>query len=162
MGCDIHAMIEKKEKDYDWWINAGDPEIGRDYLIFAVLANVRNYDNVPYISAPRGVPSNACSPYRAWSQKMGVDGHSHSWLLLRELKEFDIEQEYESGALILDRDEEGNTTSTCRATFGAHQGRVGKTTVFGIWGPERWQALIDKMEKLGKDDEVRLVFYFDN
>ena len=85
MGCDIHAMIEKKNK-LNWWINAGKPEIDRNYQIFSVLTNVRNYDEIPFISNPRGIPEDCCDEFKAWSKQWDSDGHSHSYVTLREMQ----------------------------------------------------------------------------
>lgn len=74
------------------------PYDGRNYDLFAILADVRNgrgfagvltgagFDP---IVAPRGVPDDASRFYRAQVARWDGDGHSHSWLTLRELKEYD-------------------------------------------------------------------------
>lgn len=59
-----------------------------NYSRFAVLANVRNYDNVQYISEPKGLPPDCCSEAREAAEGMGEYAYSHSWLTLRELEEF--------------------------------------------------------------------------
>ena len=106
MGCDIHTRIEYKDRDGKWV--CGDffrlyprfdphaPEgrepyhvVGlcddRDYELFATLADVRNYDEVPCIDEPRGIPEDVCEntkkDYKAW----GEDAHSASHFTLREL-----------------------------------------------------------------------------
>ena len=47
MGCDIHALVERRQTHgshmpddlrYEW-LNAGDPDLGRDYEMFAALAD---------------------------------------------------------------------------------------------------------------------------
>lgn len=64
---------------------------GRNYNLFGVLAGVRSSD-VPQIDEPRGLPEDA-SPYvEKESNYWGWDGHSHSYLTLRDIKEFDWEQ----------------------------------------------------------------------
>lgn len=62
MGCDIHAMIEKRhwyrEEDRQekfFYVNAGNPHILRNYPLFAFLAGVRNYYGINPISRPRGI-----------------------------------------------------------------------------------------------------------
>ena len=164
MGCDIHAIIEKKDK-YGFWTNAGDPEIGRDYEMYSVLANVRNSDNIPFISEAKGIPDDATSEFIGFSNDWGCDGHSHSWITLEEIKNFDIEQEFYDSRLILSKDKKGKITSTCSMTTGETLGVVGKRKIFGLWGRDSWNKLIKKLEKLRleKDDKsVRLVFFFDN
>ncbi|MFW6145425.1 MAG: hypothetical protein ACOC4Y_01370 [bacterium] len=59
MGCDIHCYIEyKTEKSDMWWNFGGRINPGRDYLIFALLANVRNYDRFEPILYPKGLPED--------------------------------------------------------------------------------------------------------
>ena len=84
MGCDIHAMIERRHSKYYFWINAGDPGLHRDYALFAVLAGVRDWGVFTPISGPRGVPSDVCEPMEDWAEQSGC--HSASWLSLAELK----------------------------------------------------------------------------
>lgn len=60
----------------------------RNYDLFAVLADVRNYNDIPFIDSPREIPDD-CSvetykEYRSW----GADSHSASYLTLREIQEF--------------------------------------------------------------------------
>lgn len=61
---------------------------GRNYARFATLANVRNYGGTPYISEPRGLPIDVTEAVRMESESWGADGHSHSYLTLRELIDF--------------------------------------------------------------------------
>lgn len=165
MGCDIHAMIERKEnKDFHWWVNCGNPEIDRDYTIFSILANVRNYDEIPFISEPRGKPQECSTEFEAFLEWWSGDAHSVSWITLEEIKSYDTNQKFYDHSLILGKDEEGNIISTCRGTNGEHMGEVGETTIFGVWGNNQWKSLIEKMEKakVNNDDNIRLVFFFDN
>lgn len=75
--------------------------IGRNYDLFAILADVRNGrgfagvktgDGFNVIAEPRGVPADA-SPEFAWEvERNDGDGHSHSWFTVRELLDYDWEQ----------------------------------------------------------------------
>jgi len=132
MGCDIHAMIEKKGER--WWINAGDPEIDRNYMLFAVLANVRNDGDIPYISEPKGVPDDCCPEFQAWCESWSGDGHSYTYVTLSELHTFDVKQK---------------ENDMCNGIRSA-------------WRTKLWRTLIATLEKQGKGDSVRLVFFFDN
>lgn len=180
MGCDIHAMIERRKK-FPWgssrWINAGDPDIDRNYEVFAVLANVRNDGGIPSIADPRGVPkwteanqidfgTEACSEFIAWHESWGRDAHSASWVTLAEMKAYDTEQTIYSARLVTSRDESGAITGTCASTNGPHLGPVGEVNVFGPWGPGAWLDLIARVEAVkgaeDTDEDVRLVFFFDN
>jgi hypothetical protein len=59
MGCDIHAMVEAKHRyhnqsgDEGHFVSCGRIKINRNYDLFGILANVRNYGNWPFISSPR-------------------------------------------------------------------------------------------------------------
>lgn len=119
MGCDIHIYAEVKKNGI--WEKVGavfddpyyDPERetsnwnhpktdqpyeGRNYDLFAMLANVRNgygfagcdtgIGFIP-IDMPRGLPRDVSLQVRLKSDDWGCDGHSHSWLLLSELLAYD-------------------------------------------------------------------------
>lgn len=111
MGCDIHMHIEyfrahyKKDKKRwycaDWFrLNEyygeeGEPKYkqvplwdDRSYNLFAILAGVRNYNNIEPISEPRGLPlgitDEVLEDYKSW----GEDAHSTSYFTLQELIDF--------------------------------------------------------------------------
>lgn len=76
---------EKIEHPYD----------GRNYVVFAFLADVRNgtgFAGIPYgnriepLAAPRGLPDDVSAEVLADSDYWDADGHSHSWFTLRELQ----------------------------------------------------------------------------
>lgn len=110
MGCDIHLFVEKKVGDKwescDSWEKS---EFGgvwvpftkrfyadRNYDLFGILANVRNGygfagcdtgEGFEPISQPRGIPDDASKEV---SRKIYGGGlHSHSWLTLREIMDYD-------------------------------------------------------------------------
>lgn len=73
---------------------------GRNYDLFAILANVRNgrgFAGVPTgegfdpISMPKGIPADCHPITKAMMESYGCDGHSHSWITLRELLDYDWE-----------------------------------------------------------------------
>lgn len=115
MGCDIHMHIEyfdncyknskikpiKKWRCADWFkLNKyygekGEPKYKqvplweeRSYNLFAILAGVRNHNDIEPISEPRGIPFNVSDEvlkdYKSW----GGDAHSASYLTLQELINF--------------------------------------------------------------------------
>ena len=88
MGCDIHAVIEKRHVNAPWE-EVVEPNIRRNYGMFAALAGVRNYESIEPIDDPRGVPRDASRQYRDMVELWAEDGHSHSWLTLDEMREFD-------------------------------------------------------------------------
>lgn len=121
MGCDIHLYVERRVDGK--WVTAdkwtpnkyageeGEPPMaleyddrfytGRNYNLFAILADVRNGHGfagiktsggfVP-IAEPRGIPDDACPEYRAESERYGEDGHSHSYFTVAELLTYDWTQ----------------------------------------------------------------------
>ena len=105
---------------------------GRNYNLFAILANVRNGrgfagcdtgDGFIPIDMPRGLPIDVSPQVDNESNGWGVDGHSHSWFTLEELLEYDWE---------------GKKTK--------HRGRVGENDykIFKEKGhPESWSGFID-------------------
>jgi hypothetical protein len=75
-----------------------EPLDSRNYSLFAILADVRNGsgfagvdtgDRVEPISEPRGIPEDASAEVQKYMGHMGVDGHSHSYHTLRDLKAYD-------------------------------------------------------------------------
>lgn len=199
MGCDIHAVIERRQATYGdrhEWLNSGDPDIGRNYEMFAVLAGVRNYDGIAPITEPRGLPSfkgwerfsdgekwlsfhswsdKPCREMVEWAERYDSDGHSHSWLTLAEIKAYDTEQEVFDAHVVTGRDDDGKVLSVARGVYRSGEDvtptmeAVGKRKVLRWPGedePASWLRLIRYMEQAKwdgqSDDEVRLVFFFDN
>lgn len=78
-----------------------EPYQGRNYVLFSVLADVRNTrstsnifdpsmeyeerDSILPIALPKGVPDNASKRWRKEVKRWGVDFHSHSYFTLQEL-----------------------------------------------------------------------------
>lgn len=190
MGCDIHAIIERKAERE--WLNSGDPDLGRNYELFAALAGVRNRDGIVPVAEPKGIPGfmsfqtfsdgdrwvkwergswefRPCREFERMMEVYGEDGHSGSWLTLAEVKAYDTEQEIVDTRLVLSRDDGGRATALCDWTSGEHLGEVGPTKIFRWPGedePTCWLRLIRYMEQAKwdgqSDDEIRLVFFFDN
>jgi hypothetical protein len=114
MGCDIHLYVEKSGPN--GWEHVPPPEgwnsekldmsgggsdwmretwfWDRDYTLFAYLAGVRNYSEQEPISEPRGLPKDVSSKVAALSEDYGIDGHSHTWLSLSEIRsDFNVKHE---------------------------------------------------------------------
>jgi hypothetical protein len=96
MGCDIHLVLE--QRDGDKWVgvdtfvshnrayakdemDAYSSPIARqrNYNRFAALAGVRGKG-----PAARGIPDNASDTARFLVKSWASDGHSHSWLPMKE------------------------------------------------------------------------------
>lgn len=88
MGCDIHFFVELRTgaAPHGWEAEGAEGAFyeGRDYLLFAHLADVRNPGEVDPITEPRGLPHDMSNFVRDY---MGIDGdlHSYSYLTLTEL-----------------------------------------------------------------------------
>lgn len=121
VGCDIHLFVEQQRPDGTWqraekmvpnrWYNEKypdePPEVrdtwyhGRNYSLFAMLADVRNGTGfagtdigkpVVPIDKPRGLPDDVSAEVKKESDEWGVDGHSHSWFTAGELLRVDWSQ----------------------------------------------------------------------
>jgi hypothetical protein len=116
MGCDIHLVVERRRRDGRWERvlppeEARDPCLvqndrrralfswydGRNYALFAILADVRNYGGYLHpISSPRGLPPNIAPESRLiedYTLRVDDDDvfsgdHSFSWLTLAELQAY--------------------------------------------------------------------------
>ena len=112
MGTDIHLHVEAQGTADNRWhklerslsysdlfgrtttsINFRWGE-GRNYDVFAMMADVRNGrgfagvdlgDGFIPIATPKGIPEDADYNIHEEAEQWGVDGHSHSYLTLREL-----------------------------------------------------------------------------
>jgi len=103
MGCDIHGFCEVYENG-KWTMVGGfedvydpkdigdEPYTGRNYNLFSLLSGVRNHNNIKPIAELRGVPKDCSDNYRRIVEQYGIDGHSHSYLMLDELLMVDLEK----------------------------------------------------------------------
>lgn len=103
MGCSIHIRFEVKNYKGIWtdadiyernqfYGTQGENEFdvieiyrGRNYRLFSVLADVRNYDDNEYICEPKGIPKDCNEHIKKDVEYWGIDGHSHSYFTLKEL-----------------------------------------------------------------------------
>lgn len=90
MGADIHGLLQARYAGSKHWFNECEIEDGRNYVLFSVLANVRNYNDLIPIAAPRGLPED--SGFSAETEQIGsvwMGDHSYTWFTLDELSEWD-------------------------------------------------------------------------
>ena len=99
MGCDIHLYAERLENGA-WGYLPGCPDPGRNYALYSILADVRNYHDLPVIAEPKGLPDDISEELKnetaqeydpedeEWSD-VWLGDHSFSWFTLRELLDFD-------------------------------------------------------------------------
>ncbi|WP_148596258.1 hypothetical protein [Aquisphaera giovannonii] len=189
---------------------------GRNYSLFAILADVRNGRGfagidtgngfVP-IDDPRGLPDDVSEPVKADSDRWDGDGHSHSWFTVAELLAYDWTQTtkhrgYVSAAEYYEwnrwrRGRGESPESYSGDIFGAQIEKVSEeemrrrieTVTGGDWYRQEdkvhellsnvhcrveweqpyyksvrsfWSDTIPQLLRLGKPEEVRIVFWFDN
>jgi len=92
------VSADKWEKDGDEWSVPYNLEYynGRNYYLFAILADVRNDGDVEPINYPKGIPDDASTGYLYKCDQWDSDAHSHSYFTLDELLNVDW-SEYEPG-----------------------------------------------------------------
>ena len=142
MGCDIHAHIEVKIAGE--WHYYSPVELQRSYITFAKMANVRNYDKIEPIVEPKGLPNDIAFMTRFHYNRLGDDGHSHSWFSMKEM-----------AALFEFFDE--NNLYPWKDSRDFHWNQLG-VWVCGnsIGGFAKYPEEYDGIE------DIRLVFWFDN
>lgn len=156
----------------------------RSYSVFGFLADVRNYSHCPVICDPKGLPDdsewlNQPSKYAYETNPMNgevipyseretnkqniindMNYHSHSWLTLKELLDFDYSKTLEDrryNETIIDNN--GSTFINGRAE--AKEGEGEMKTFREHLGRMFFQDLY-QLQLLGSPKDVRIVFYFDN
>lgn len=200
MGCDIHMCLEGRNDAADNWVSADyfrinpyyrperDDEprywrVGiyssRNYELFAILADVRNYDNriIP-IDNPRGIPDDSCDvitdEYASW----GIDAHSASYLTLKELKEYAASAPVITYGGMLSPEQAAVFDSTGELPTSWCGWCSDKSYVYREWQEENrlLDPIIEAIEHraaeifwwFGNDaiekhlDDLRIVFWFDN
>lgn len=203
MGCDIHMFVEYKrdgkwmngdyfkknpyykknqeaesEDYYEKEFEVIELHGNRNYDLFSTLAGVRDYSGkiIP-VAEERGLPEDVTEFVKKESDEYGCDGHTHSWLTLKEIKEYDSKKEKltMTGLLSLqqriDLDNGNLPEHWCQGTNQPNHERR-------EWLVENYTltALISKMEKrvhellsrdwreydAENDENIRIVFWFDN
>ena len=175
MGCDIHSFAEIRNKQTGKWEKVenyfslddfdkkyykkdkGDNPFGwRNYSMFAFLADVRNYDHCKPLSEPRGLPDDVSNEIKDECDRWGCDAHSMSFLIVKELLDFDYEQKFWKRRV---------TKKVSPILFnGAALAEEGEGTILtyrenlGEW----FFKHLNELKELGEPDDVRIVFWFDN
>lgn len=83
MGCDIHAMVERKTRD--GWEFVAAVHIPRWYRLFGAMAGVRDSDVTP-VARPRGLPTDMGLYSEHRFEDIAGD-HTPSWLSTEEFAE---------------------------------------------------------------------------
>jgi hypothetical protein len=203
MGCDIHLFTERKRhiRDEEKWINMdywqynpyydsedpdGESEMevksfyrGRDYDMFSVLANVRNYSDNNFIIEDRGLPDDICQITKKEADRWKGDAHSHGYYTLKELMDYIKKNPTikRSGMVPKEAAEKLETTGETPNTW-AQDVHPSLGWVYKEWeDPSSLKRIVDKlidrrneefwirrdnMEETEHDDKIRIVFWFDN
>lgn len=201
MGCDIHMYVEYKKtiEKKPRWINGdyfkfnphfeylGDESKyermelhgNRNYGLFATLAGVRDYTNtmIP-VSDPKGVPEDASEYVKKANEDREGDGHTHSWLTLKELKDYQTKgtKLKRTGLLSPEQlvafDKDGELPqSWCQGTnqegYDRREWEEENDTLIPLI--EKLQARAKELlqydweeYKVENDENIRIVFWFDN
>lgn len=225
MGCDIHSFAEVKDNNGKWnvvkeevftnphyrkedpqegWNKPYQVELysGRNYDLFAILANVRNGygfagvntgEGFKPISEPKGLPDDISKTVKESAERWDEDGHSHSWFTVKELKEYDWHQlTMKRGVISLDQYKIFKDTGGYPEMWsGGISGQeiitiseedadkildesVQKDPDLIYYVSYRWgiryiesckhfvEIVIPELEALGNQEDVRIVFWFDN
>lgn len=110
MGCDIKTYMEYRKptnsgpiwtdcneyKPNPYYNPNDEPSVpksykkytiadSRNYNLFAVLANVRNYNGIKPLANPKGIPKDSCSEIIEGYESFKLDAHSASYYTLTEL-----------------------------------------------------------------------------
>ena len=174
MGCDIHSFIEIRkdgkwrrlveggvtaeewEREYHKREKSLEPFSWRSYGMFAFLAGVRNYSAVPVLVEPRGLPKDVSAGVAmAWEEE-GYYCHTASFLSVADLLAHDYDSTVEDR-----RYSKRVGTNSWDGGATAEPGQGTMTTWREFLGPTFMQQL-DDLKAMGKPDDVRVVFWFDN
>jgi len=212
MGCDIHLYQEQKIdgqwKSTDVWsdkykegrLSVAYDDMAyhdRNYNLFAILADVRNGRGFAGVNTgtgfnpiaqPKGLPDDISEQVHAEAVYWHGDGHSHSWLTMREILDYDWNQKTMLSGLVDAENYEtwkrrGYPESWCRAVFGAKTRHVTHAEMQAAIDSKAdtsdmhcevewaryyhqqagsfWKAVCMALHKASPDD-VRFVFWFDN
>lgn len=189
MGCDIHSFAETKNKETGKWERVGKVFTGdmnektdspfdwRSYSMFAFLAGVRNYDHCEPVSGPRGFPldseylneeikdvygySKESKMTRLNELKGDYDYHSASYLILKELMDFDYDKTFWNRRVSKPLYRADGSISGFNGASLAQYGEGSIVTYHENLG-ESFFNQIEEMKQLGNSEDVRVIFYFDN
>lgn len=165
MGCDIHTITEKKTKD-GWQRARPDPDVfsSRTYNWFAFLGGVQNEFCAPSPFEMRGWPSDHSGDADALRENHEYDGHSATFVTLKELLDYDYEQTFEN------RKNTGPDPFKKGMPFGEYfalryspvEVGMGKKETIREFLGEAFFENIEVLQEIGEPDCVRVLMLFDN
>ena len=168
MGCDIHGCLEIIHSETYVKGICNIPR-DRDYDLFGILAGVRNYVDAAPISEPKGLPEMLSWQAKDEAEGYGSDGHFHSWLTWKEIKDYDWNQVSQDGRISvvnLETGEERMKASYINPSLLKEDEkfdylpRTAKDLVSYIW--EGFFKFMKHLAVQYGDEKVRIVFFFDD
>ena len=141
MSTMIHSYVERRNIDsLEWeYVKGINPFQKRgDYEVYSFLADIRNYNRCIPIDEPRSLPDNISYGVFKIYYEGKEDSYAQSYLSLDELLNFDYEKNCRIG--------EGHEVIPTYKEF------LGET----------FFEELEELKKLGKSDDIRIVFWFDN
>lgn len=203
MGCDIHTCVEVRKtiNDVKKWVSADHFSLNsyydgvdeyeqkynvveifgdRNYHAFSNLCGVRRYiEDSPRISDPKGIPDDCCKTIKDRSDRDGSDGHSHSYVTLRDVVDFLANNKGFQFTGIISAEQASALDNDGEFPAGWCQATNQKDYVRRTWFDKDCnplEPLKDEMIKRMKEamwvwsdddieanlDNIRLVFWFDN
>lgn len=153
------------------------------------FAGIKTGDGFIPITAPRGLPEDVCNEVRAESDAWGDNGHSHSWLTVAELDAYDWQQTTQHQGVVDALNyyiwkHEGKPRSWAGGVTGPRIEHVTneemELATQQAWGTDGLHTLVTwretyaqsvrmfldqtmpRLRALGRPEDVRIVFWFDN
>lgn len=166
MGCDIHSFVEGKKNgiwDQVSWKSTEEYNEGpfddRCYGIFSFLTGgeIRNYSGIESPFTPKGVPLDVSEGIQNEIEEWDSDGHTHSWLSIEELTNFNYNIEIEDRRYTEQVSPNYfNGGATCEV------GKGERMTWMEFLGKYFFNHLKILQEMTKQYDDLRIVFFFDN
>lgn len=203
MGCDIHVYMEERVRTSEypqgiwmstdkWSLRRGyfsNPEDGRprmevsfedliytarNYLLFSILAGVRNHYSITPISAPKGFPEDASEEVKAVYAYDKRDAHSASYFTLEELMAYDWDTVFEREYIV--KNELDALTQFGEKVVRMEDSPEGLTAIVETPVRKHVESFLEVIEKMKKNlyinkdfpeynvepKDIRMVFWFDN
>lgn len=171
MGCDIHTHAEVKENGT--WKDAGKifpinwggrigteyggPFESRNYGLFGLLADVRNYSCIKPIAEPKyKIPEDAAKETREDYEGWEGDGHTASWLTLEQLLAVNYDEVFWNRRVTRQL-----APNFIHGACLAEEGEGTHEVIRDFLGKTFFEHL-EILKTLGKPEDVRVVFWFDN
>lgn len=169
-------------RNYDLFGILADVRNGRGF------AGIKTGEGFVPISEPKGLPEDVSGEIKKDSDDYGYDGHSHSYFTLKELKSYDWSRNTAIYGVVTKEEflklksENKTPTSYCgwvsgqniivvsEQDFDQHKDYLDKEVYVQMQWSESYkeasgnflERISEQLEPFGSDEDVRIVFWFDN